>query len=106
MHVRRDDTVLVITGRERGKTGKISRVMPKEERVVVAGVNLVKRHMKARPNTVQTGIIEKEAPLHASNVMLVCPKCNKPTRTGHRFYGEGEQRQKARFCKKCGEMLT
>ena len=80
MQVRSGDSVLVIAGRERGKTGQISRVIVKDDRVVVAGVNLVKRHLKARPGVVQAGIVEKEAPLRACNVMLLCPSCNRPTR--------------------------
>jgi large subunit ribosomal protein L24 len=104
MHVRTGDSVLVIAGRERGKTGQISRAIPKDERVVVAGVNLVKRHMKPRPGVVQSGIVEKEAPLHVSNVMLLCPACNRPTRVGHRLVGEPVVR-KERVCKRCGEVI-
>lgn len=105
MNVRTGDTVLVISGRERGKTGQISRVLRKEERVVVGGLNLVKRHTKARPGVVQAGIIEKEAPLHVSNVMLICPACNRPTRVGHRFYEDEGVQRKARVCKHCGEVI-
>ncbi|HLG50614.1 MAG TPA: 50S ribosomal protein L24 [Chloroflexota bacterium] len=105
MHVRTGDTVLVIAGRERGKTGQITRAFPKENRVIVGGVNLVKRHMKPRPGVAQAGIIEKEAPLHASNVMLICPSCQRPTRVGHRFYEENGVQRKARVCKRCGEMI-
>jgi large subunit ribosomal protein L24 len=105
MQVRSGDTVLVIAGRERGKTGQISRVVVKDERVVVGGVNLVKRHLKARPGVVQAGIVEKEAPLHASNVMLLCPSCNQPTRIGHRISGEGPDARKERVCKRCGEAI-
>jgi len=105
MHVRSGDTILVIAGRERGKTGQITRVVPKDERVIVSGVNLVKRHMKARPGIAQAGIVEKEAPLHASNVMLLCPSCNKPTRIGHRVYEETGVTRKERLCKRCGEVI-
>ncbi|HLH72359.1 MAG TPA: 50S ribosomal protein L24 [Chloroflexota bacterium] len=105
MHVRSGDNVLVIAGRERGKTGQITRVFPKEERVIVSGVNLVKRHLKARPGVAQAGIIEKEAPLHASNVMILCPSCNKPTRIGHRVYEEAGTKRKERVCKRCGEVI-
>jgi large subunit ribosomal protein L24 len=105
MRIRSGDTVLVIAGKERGKTGTISRVLPKEDRVVVGGVNLVKRHMKPRPGVAQAGIIEKEAPLSAANVMLLCPSCNKPTRIGHRFEGEGENTRKVRYCKRCNEVI-
>ena len=105
MHVRTGDTVLVIAGRERGKTGQVSRVITGKGRVVIGGVNVVTRHMKARPGVVQSGKVEKEAPLHASNVMLLCPSCNQPTRIGHRFQGEGKDERKERVCKRCGEVI-
>lgn len=105
MNVRTGDTVLVISGRERGKTGQISRVLRKEERVVVGGLNLVKRHTKARPGVVQAGIIEKEAPIHVSNVMLICPACSRATRVGHRMYDDEGVQRKARVCKHCGEVI-
>ncbi len=104
MNIRRDDTVLVTAGRERGKTGKVRQVLPQEDRVIVEGVNIVKRHMKPRSTTArQAGIVEKEAPLHVSNVALLCPKCDKPTRIGHRFLPDGT---KVRFCKRCGEQVS
>lgn len=103
MNIRREDKVLVIAGRERGKTGKVRQVLPKDERVVIEGVNVVKRHMKPKSTTArQAGIIEKEAPLHISNVALVCPKCEKPTRVGHRFLPDGT---KVRVCKRCDEQI-
>lgn len=103
MNIRREDKVLVIAGRERGKTGKVRQVLPKDERVVIEGVNVVKRHMKPRSTTArQAGIIEKEAPLHISNVALLCPKCDKPTRVGHRFLPDGT---KVRVCKRCEEQI-
>lgn len=105
MQVRTGDTVLVIAGRERGKTGQISRVIPKEDRVVVGGVNLVTRHLKPRPGVAQTGKVEKEAPLQRSNVMLICPACNKPTRIGHSLHEEGGETIKERVCKRCGEVI-
>jgi large subunit ribosomal protein L24 len=103
VNIRREDKVLVIAGRERGKTGKVRQVLPKDERVVIEGVNVVKRHMKPKSTTArQAGIIEKEAPLHISNVALVCPKCEKPTRVGHRFLPDGT---KVRVCKRCDEQI-
>jgi len=105
MQVRTGDQVLVIAGRERGKTGQISRVLREKERVVVGGLNLVKRHTKARPGVAQAGIIQKEAPMHVSNVMLLCPSCNRPTRVGHRIYEEAGIQRKVRVCKHCGEMV-
>lgn len=105
MQVRTGDNVLVISGRERGKTGQISRVLRKEERVIVGGLNFVKRHTKPRPGVVQAGIIEKEAPIHVSNVMLICPACNRPTRVGHRMFEEAGGQRKMRVCKRCGEII-
>jgi large subunit ribosomal protein L24 len=99
LHVKRDDTVMVIAGKDRGKRGKIRRAFPKENRVIVEGVNITKRHLKARPGVTQAGIVEREAPIHVSNVMLVCGHCNRPTRTGHQFLDDGT---KARVCKRCG----
>lgn len=104
MNIRRDDNVLVIAGKERGKTGKVRQVLPRDSRVVVEGVNIVKRHMRPRSTTArQAGIIEKEAPLHVSNVALLCPKCDKPTRVGHRFLPDGA---KVRYCKRCEEQIS
>jgi len=104
VNIRRDDNVLVIAGRERGKTGKVRQVLPSESRVIVEGVNIVKRHMKPRSTTArQAGIIEKEAPLHISNVALLCPKCSRPTRVGHRILADGT---KVRVCKRCDEQMS
>jgi large subunit ribosomal protein L24 len=81
LKIRRDDQVLVISGKDRGKTGRVLRVDPKEERVFVEGMNIVKRHMKPRPGTTDPGgVVEKEGPIHVSNVMLLDPQDNKPTR--------------------------
>ena len=99
--VRKDDTVLVIAGRERGKTGKVLRVLPEANRVVVERINLVKRHLKARGNQAG-GIIEKEAPLHLSNVQPVCGRCDKPARVGTRRLADGKG---VRICRRCGEQL-
>ena len=78
--LRKDDTVMVIAGRERGKTGKVLRVLDEKERVVIEHVNMVKRHQKPRSAQQQGGIVEKEAPIHLSNVVPICTRCNKPTR--------------------------
>jgi large subunit ribosomal protein L24 len=99
--VRKDDTVMIIAGRERGKTGKVLRLLPKTERVVVERINLVKRHTKPRGNQ-QGGIIEKEAPLHISNVQPVCGRCDKPTRIGTRRLENGDG---VRVCRRCGEQM-
>ncbi len=100
--IRRDDTVVVLSGKDRTKTGKVTSVIPDKERVVVQGINMIKRHMKQRPGALQAGIIEREASIHLSNVMLVCPQCGKPTREAHQFQGEGRERKKIRVCKQCG----
>ncbi len=102
LHVRKGDTVLVITGKNAGKRGKVLSVIPDRSRVVVEGVNVVKRHAKPTQRLPQGGIMEKEAPIHSSNVMLYCGKCNKPTRVGKKILEDGE---KVRICKKCGENI-
>jgi large subunit ribosomal protein L24 len=99
--VRREDTVMVITGRARGKTGVVRQVLTREGRIVVAGVNIVKRHMKPRADR-PGGIIEREAPLHISNVMVVCKSCGKPTRVAFRFRDDG---RKIRYCRRCAQAL-
>ena len=101
-NIRRDDNVLVIAGKDRGKTGKVNRVIREKDRVVVAGVNIATKHVKNRPGIRQAGIIHVEAPLHISNVMLVCPNCGKPTRVAHSFLQDGT---KVRSCKKCNEVI-
>ena len=100
--IRREDTVMVLSGRDRGKTGKVREVHPRDEAVVVEGVNIVKRHTKPRGMARQGGIIEREAPLHVSKVALICDKCG-PTRVGFRFLEDGT---KVRICRKCGEALS
>ena len=100
--LRKDDTVMVIAGRERGKTGKVLRVLPEKNRVLIERVNIVKRHVKPRGVQQPGGIQEKEAPLHASNVLPICGRCNKPTRVGRRRLADGEAE---RVCKRCGETL-
>ncbi|MCL5264326.1 MAG: 50S ribosomal protein L24 [Chloroflexi bacterium] len=102
MSIRKEDTVLVIAGKDKGKRGKVRRVLPKESKVLIHGINIVKRHTKPRGMARQAGIIEQEAPIHISNVALVCTKCNQPTRVGYRVLGDGT---KARVCKRCGEVI-
>lgn len=89
--IKRDDTVVVIAGREKGKTGKVIRINTDTNRVTVEGVNMVKRHQKQRAMGMAAGIIEKEAPLHVSNVMLVNPDTNKPERTRFTFLNDGRK---------------
>ena len=97
--IRKNDTVIVTTGKDRGKRGRVLRVVPDKNRVLVEGVNKVKRHTKANPTRgVKGGVLEREAPLHASNVQLLCPECGKPTRLGRKILGDG---RKVRVCRKC-----
>ena len=107
LNIKTGDTVVVISGKDKGKEGKINRAFPAEGKVIVAGVAMVKRHQKPRGQGMPGGIIEKEAAIDASNVMLVCPKCHKATKVGHKFVdGEGKaSRRKVRVCKECGATI-
>ena len=102
LFVKTGDTVMLLTGDEkyRGKTGKVLAVSPKEGKVIVEGLNVVKKHVKPRKAGDPSGIIETESAIYASKVMVVCPKCGKPTRIAHKIYEDGK---KDRMCKKCGE---
>ena len=109
MHVRKNDTVMIITGKDKDTKGKITAAFPKTHKVIVEGVNMVTRHQKARNAMQPGGIVKKEAPIDASNVMLVCPKCGKPTRVAHKVTVEVDAngkktRRVARICKQkdCG----
>ena len=101
-HLKKGDTVVVIAGKERGKSGKVLRVIRKRDRAVVEKVNMVKRHLRPSPQTGQGGILEKEASIHISNLMVICTKCTDPTRVGRKVLEDGK---KVRYCKKCGEIL-
>ena len=97
--IRRNDTVVVTTGKDSGKRGRVLRVLPEKNRVVVEGVNIIKRHTKPNPQKqIKGGVVEREAPLHASNVQVVCPECGKATRIGRKILGDG---RKVRICRKC-----
>jgi large subunit ribosomal protein L24 len=102
MKIRKDDNVLVISGKDRGKKGKIRFAYPEDSRVIVEGVNIIKKHTKAVRDVRQAGIIEREAPIDVSNVMLLCNKCNKPTRVGLQVLQDGS---KARVCRVCHEVI-
>lgn len=102
LRIKKGDTVLVLSGKDKDKKGRILAVMPKKERVIVEGVNIIKKHQKPSRKYPQGGIIEKEAPINISKVLLICPKCDKPTRIGARFLEDG---RKVRVCKKCGEVI-
>ena len=97
--VRKNDNVVVMTGKDRGKKGRVLKVLPEKNRVVVEGVNVIKRHTKPNPQRqIKGGVVEREAALHASNVQLVCPECGKATRVGRKVLGDG---RKVRICRKC-----
>jgi large subunit ribosomal protein L24 len=100
--IRKEDTVLVISGKEKGKKGRVLAVLPRKDRVLVERVNVIKKHMKPSKTHAQGGIIDKEAPLPRANVMLMCPKCDKPTRLGNLALEGGK---KVRVCKKCKEVI-
>lgn len=102
MHVRKGDTVLVITGKNAGKKSKVLSVDLKSKRIIVEGVNVVKRHARPTRAMPQGGIVEREAPIDSSNVMIFCNKCSNPTRIGKKILDDGE---KVRVCKKCGETI-
>jgi len=102
LSIRRNDTVLVIAGKEKGKRGKVLLVLPARNRVIVERVNFIKRHQRPTQKVRQGGIIEREGSLHVSNVMLVCGKCGKPTRTGTQILADG---RRARVCRRCGEIV-
>ncbi|MGI6603642.1 MAG: 50S ribosomal protein L24 [Firmicutes bacterium] len=102
VHVKKGDTVIVIAGKDCGKKGKILRVFPAKGRVLVEGVNMIKRHTRPTRKIQQGGIISQEAPLHASNVQLVCSRCGKPARVGKKVLADG---RRVRVCKKCGEVV-
>lgn len=103
INVRKNDRVTVVTGKDRGKTGRIIEVLPRKRKVIVEGVNVVKRHTKANSRRgVQSGILEREAPIDLSNVMLICPHCGQVTRAGHQVLEDGKRH---RACKKCGAAI-
>ena len=101
--IRKNDNVLVVTGKDRGKRGRVVRLEPEKNRLVVEGVNMIKRHTRPNPQkNVKGGVVEREAALHASNVQIVCPECGKPTRIGKRILDDG---RKVRICRKCDGVL-
>ena len=103
MRVRKNDTVLVISGNNKGNKGKVLKVFPKDQMVIIEGINLIKRHSKPTQKNPQGGIVEKEGPVNVSKVMVICSKCNSATRIGIKVL---ENDNKARICKKCGEMIV
>ena len=102
LHIKKGDTVLVIAGNNKGKKGRVLEIITKSERAIVEGVNMIKKHTKPNAATPQGGIVEKEASIHVSNVMVIDPKTNEPTRIGYKYLEDGS---KVRISKKSGEML-
>lgn len=102
VHVKTGDTVQVISGREKGKKGKVIAVSPKEGKLIIEGVNMVSKHVKPRQVGQEGGIVKAEGAMYACKVQVVCPHCNKATRVGHKFLEDG---QKQRVCRRCGESL-
>ena len=103
MRIKKGDLVQVVTGNDKGKQGKVLKVFPAKNRVIVEKINLIKRHQRPTQTSPQGGIVEKEAPINASNVMLVCPNTKKPTRIGKEILSDGSR---ARVSKRSGEMLN
>lgn len=97
--IKKDDTVVVLSGKDKGKRGKVLSVDPKSGKLIAEKINIVSRHTKPRGEGQEGGILKKEAPIYAAKVMKVCPKCDKPTRIGHKLLADGK---KTRVCKKCG----
>lgn len=108
MRVRKNDQVLVLSGNFRGKKGKVLKVYPEKSRIIVEGVNFIKRHSRPTQQNPQGGIIEKEAAIHVSNVMVICPKCNTPSKMGRKavFDESRNRKNRVRVCKNCGEMIV
>lgn len=102
MRIHKNDNVLVIAGKDRGKKGKVRQVVLKDNRVIVEGANMIKKHVRPTGMMRQAGIVEREAPIRVSNVMLLCPKCNHPARIGFRLLEDGK---KVRFCRACQEVI-
>lgn len=101
-HIKKNDRVMVMVGKDKGKIGKVLNVIPKKGRAVVERINIVKRHTRPGPVSKQGGIVEKEAPVHLSNLMVVCPKCTDPVRVRVKALEDGK---KIRVCHKCGELI-
>jgi large subunit ribosomal protein L24 len=102
MKIHKNDSVLIVAGKDRGKKGKVRKALPTKDSVIVEGLNLIKRHSKTKGKTRQAGIIELEGPIHVSNIMVICNKCNKPARVGYRILDDGKR---ARYCHNCSEII-
>ena len=107
MNIHKGDTVLITTGKDKGKRGTVSRAMPQVNKIIVEGLNIAKKHVKPQGQTHQGGIIEEAMPLHVSNAMLICTECGEPTRVGHdrRPIGHDQRVRVVRVCKKCHKVI-
>jgi large subunit ribosomal protein L24 len=107
MNIKKGDTVLIIAGKDKGKQGTVSRAMPQVNKVIVEGLNVVKKHVRPQGQTRQGGVIEKAMPLQVSNTMLICTECGEPTRVGHerRPMGADQKVRSVRLCKKCSKVI-
>ena len=108
MNIKKGDTVLIITGKDRGKQGTVSRAMPQLNKVIIEGLNIVKKHVRPQGQTRQGGVIDKAMPIDVSNTMLVCTECGEPTRVGHdrRPVGVDQKLRPVRVCKKCHKVIA
>ena len=107
MNIKKGDTVLIITGKDRGKQGTVSRAMPQDNKVIIEGLNIVKKHVRPQGQTRQGGVIDKAMPIDVSNTMLICTECGEPTRVGHdrRPVGVDQKLRPVRVCKKCHKVI-
>ena len=107
MNIKKGDTVLIITGKDRGKQGTVSRAMPQINKVIIEGMNIVKKHVRPQGQTRQGGVIDKAMPIDVSNTMLICTECGEPTRVGHdrRPVGVDQKLRPVRICKKCHKVI-
>jgi len=107
MNIKKGDTVLIITGKDRGKQGTVSRAMPQINKVIIEGLNIVKKHVRPQGQTRQGGVIDKAMPIDVSNTMLICTECGEPTRVGHdrRPMGADQKLRPVRVCKKCHKVI-
>ena len=108
MNIKKGDTVLIITGKDRGKQGTVSRAMPQVNKVIIEGMNIVKKHVRPQGQTRQGGVIDKAMPIDVSNTMLICTECGEPTRVGHdrRPMGADQKLRPVRVCKKCHKVIA
>jgi len=103
--IKKGDEVVVLSGKDKGKKGKVIECIPKEDKIVVERINITKRHIRATRRGQESGIVEREAPIPSCKVMLICPRCGKRTRIGIKIFEVNEEKEKLRICKKCGEVI-